>query len=247
MEEMGTLLMAEVWEQNKGLVSYVARRYLSINNAVCIDDLMQAGYIGLHNAVHNYDRNRGSFSTCAVFYLKKSMREAIGIRTKKMDPLDNAASLDAPISENEDFTMLDVLAAPEPGDWLETEELCKIVRSAVAVLPDSYREAIEAVYWKGMSARAAAEYLGVSKQNVYDRLDMGYSLLRLDKRVMALAIAYGIFDAIDAAPYKRTAETAAIQNIAAENNRTNIRHLFEVRECKALYDFLGSLATLKGG
>lgn len=49
---MGTLLMAEVWEQNKGLVSYVARRYLSINNAVCIDDLMQAGYIGLHNAVH---------------------------------------------------------------------------------------------------------------------------------------------------------------------------------------------------
>lgn len=43
--------MAELWQQNKGFIVRMARRYSQLAE---VDDLIQEGYIGLCNAVDGY-------------------------------------------------------------------------------------------------------------------------------------------------------------------------------------------------
>lgn len=64
--------MLWLWQQNRGLIYTIAKRYIGYSE---IDDLMQEGYIGLHEAVKRYDPDsENKFST----YLKLWIRQAIG-------------------------------------------------------------------------------------------------------------------------------------------------------------------------
>ena len=64
--------MLELWQQNKGFIAMIARRYSA---GAEMEDLEQEGYIGLCEAVRNYDPARGmSFISYAAFYIKRRMR-----------------------------------------------------------------------------------------------------------------------------------------------------------------------------
>ena len=59
-------MSAEVCSTHKGLVYHIAKQYLKVceyDRAIDIDDLAQAGYIGLMQAVQTYDETKSSFST----------------------------------------------------------------------------------------------------------------------------------------------------------------------------------------
>lgn len=63
-------------ERNIGLVKSIAQEYL--HSGELLDDLVQAGYIGLLNAVHNYDLSKGiKFSTYATHLIKGEIRHYI--------------------------------------------------------------------------------------------------------------------------------------------------------------------------
>ena len=62
--------MLQLYEQNRGIIAVLAKKYQ--NNAE-FDDLMQEGYIGLSNAVDAWEPERGTFITCAVFWIRQSM------------------------------------------------------------------------------------------------------------------------------------------------------------------------------
>ena len=64
--------MLQLWKQNKGFIAMIARRYSA---GAEMEDLEQEGYIGLCEAVRNYDPARGmSFISYAAFYIKRRMR-----------------------------------------------------------------------------------------------------------------------------------------------------------------------------
>ena len=63
--------LEDLWENNRALVAYIAKRYqVSSGRLYENDDLMQAGYLGLHVAAMTYLETRGaSFSTYSVFHI----------------------------------------------------------------------------------------------------------------------------------------------------------------------------------
>ena len=64
--------MLQLWKQNKGFIAMMARRYSA---GAEMEDLEQEGYIGLCEAVRNYDPARGmSFISYVAFYIKRRMR-----------------------------------------------------------------------------------------------------------------------------------------------------------------------------
>ena len=64
--------MLELWQQNKGFIAMMARRYSA---GAEMEDLEQEGYIALCEAVRHYDPDRGmSFISYAAFWIKRRMR-----------------------------------------------------------------------------------------------------------------------------------------------------------------------------
>ncbi len=62
----------QLWRQNKGFISMIARRYSA---GAEMEDLEQEGYIALCEAVRHYDPGRGmSFISYAAFYIRRRMR-----------------------------------------------------------------------------------------------------------------------------------------------------------------------------
>lgn len=67
--------MEQLYLQNKGVIYKIARRY---SNYVNIEDLMQEGYIGLHEAVSKYSSDREvKFITYASFWLQRAMESCL--------------------------------------------------------------------------------------------------------------------------------------------------------------------------
>jgi len=69
-------LRAEIVHRNIGLVKSIALKFLA--SGELLDDLIQAGYIGLLNAVSNYDLDRSNrFSTYASYLIQGEIRHYI--------------------------------------------------------------------------------------------------------------------------------------------------------------------------
>lgn len=63
--------MEQLWNQNTGMVAYIAWRY---RERAELDDLMQEGYLGLQEAVWRYDQSKGvPFINYATYWIKQGM------------------------------------------------------------------------------------------------------------------------------------------------------------------------------
>lgn len=70
------LLKEEIVQRNVGLVTSIAKEFL--HSGEPLEDLVQVGYIGLLNAVHNFELKRGNkFSTYATYLIKGEIRHYI--------------------------------------------------------------------------------------------------------------------------------------------------------------------------
>lgn len=77
-------------ENNIDLVKSVARRY--IGTGIEFDDLVQEGCIGLIRAADAFDPDRGSFSTCAVYWIKKTILQSLNHNSRIIRIPDNLSS-----------------------------------------------------------------------------------------------------------------------------------------------------------
>ena len=119
----------ELWEQVQRFARQQAAGYISQNLGLCTgagvepDDLLQAGFLALHDAVKGFDPAAGmAFVGYLAFHLKRYFREACGIRTSKRDPLLQAARLDKPVSEEDGAATLGELT-PDPQAEAERESV----------------------------------------------------------------------------------------------------------------------------
>lgn len=251
-------LMGKLWEENQGLIWYIAKRYREgCGRLFDTADLMQAGYLGLHAAAMVYFAGRGaSFATYAALHIRRAMREVAGLAGKR-DALFDACPLDAPVGEDGDDTLLDLIPAPWEDYLIELEELRHIIHVAVSRIRDrKAREAIQAVYRDGITLVEYARSEGISAHGAGERLQRGYAILRKDPSIIGLALAEGYdtqyvrYKGLGAYRGTSTVESAVIQQDHAERQRAGLYQQLKGAAEKAehrqaaLYQQLGELSGL---
>lgn len=171
----------ELWQQVQAFVRQQAARYFHQNAGLCVgagvvfDDLFQAGFLALCDAVNGYDPAAGlSFVGYLALHLKRHFREACGIRTTKHDPILQAARLDKPVSNEDGAATLGELTpdkrAEAEGEAVEDrifrEQLHEAMEKALGTLEPTQREAIRQRYYGGLTLGQTGAALGRSRERV---------------------------------------------------------------------------------
>lgn len=152
--------LIELWQQVRRMALKEAVRWAAYHsNGVDAEDLEQAGFIALMRAVDGFDPTAGArFSTWYYHFLKADFERATGRRTEKQqrDPLNDAASLDAPITEDSDLFLGDTVSDPraetEIADVerrLDQHRLHAALETAIATLPPELQLVIRGRYFRG--------------------------------------------------------------------------------------------------
>lgn len=137
--------MPELWEQVRRYVWQMASRRMYPDK----EDLLQSGYIALVEAVETYKEDGGmSFLNWFTYYLRNAFCQVEGRSTAKKgnDPLHHALSLDAPLDDEGDTTLRDIIAAPE-ANLEEQTELHIMLEDALQTLPERQLLAIRRRYY----------------------------------------------------------------------------------------------------
>lgn len=180
--------LAQLLEQNKGMIHKLARRYLPYivrRGGAEYDDLVQTAALGMIASVDRWESARGSFLPFSVLYMRRALRELAGIASSKRGLESKAIllPLDEPIEQgNPDSGHLSETVADEnavdPVEACAAADAITCVRAAVQRLPPAPQDAITRIYFNGerwptdSAARRAVE--------------KGIRLLRQDRRIRAL-------------------------------------------------------------
>lgn len=185
---------AQLWEEHHKLIRFVARRYrfaCQRDNAVDLEDLLQAGAIGLMEAADSWDEEQGAFSTWAVIHIRKRMREALGLNSRDPNRHQGLVPLDQPVFEdNEAASLLDTIqddSIPASDERLIAQDTASIVQDAIANIPDEpSRRVVELIGLQGLSVPQAASQLDM--ETAHARRLYGAALCRLgaDSTIQAL-------------------------------------------------------------
>lgn len=185
-------LMLQLWEQVRGWAAKTAIRWHDAwqgRAGVQMDDLMQCAFLALVGAVETFDQSAGAFTTWYTFYLKTAFCDAYGIRTQggRREPLNNAASLDTPISADDPDgnTLGDLVADPDgEGEYQALEDmdynqaLREALEAALNTIDPPCADAIRRRWFDGQTQQEIAESCGVVPQMIHNRERRGFSQLR---------------------------------------------------------------------
>lgn len=201
-EELVTLIQAgerdrlpELWERVERFVARQANRLLIVMgdsaaaHGLEFDDLYNSGYLALVSAVKLYDPEAGMrFIGLLALCLKTAFAEAGGWRTSKRDPLNRAASMDAPIGDDKDGDSKafgDFIPDPAAAqafqdveERLYQEQLHAALERALGTLEADEEATIRARYYQGQTLDEIAAAEGVYKETVRQWQEKGLRALR---------------------------------------------------------------------
>lgn len=176
--------MQEAW------IRYWANRYrwaTEQRNDIDYEDLYQAAFVGAYIAKLKYTQDKGKFSTFSSFYIRKEIRNLLGIKNGKIPPV--TVSLDEPISEDDDATRLDLIedeTIPDKEETLYEQERRQGVRAAIERLPDQQRQAMALFYFQGKGLQEIGKTLGISPRQVAHVIERARLAMRRDKLLREL-------------------------------------------------------------
>lgn len=170
--------MAELWQQNRGLVLKLIRPYLCFCNRGGIDedDLMQCGFIALSKAVNYFDAAKGfKFTSYLQRNIQNVVREALGFKSGRTVAPPFVQSLDEvlPGSEDESLTLGDIIpdeSAQEEfeqvqDDWQQAQ-LNSCFDECLSELPIRHALVLKGRYHEDKTLREVADDLSISYQRV---------------------------------------------------------------------------------
>ena len=157
-----------LWAQVERLVRDMAYKRLRGTNGaggVTVEDLEQAGFLGLLRALDTFNPAAGCrFTTWLAYHVRAAFGAAQG---RKADPVDRAASLDAPLDDDADPLVLgDTIPDPGAEQAMECVGVWDNLRGAVAGLPDGQRAVIRRRYWMGQTTAEIAAATGIPAKDV---------------------------------------------------------------------------------
>lgn len=221
-------LLPELWEQVRKFIAMKARDYIYKfdNPHGCeMDDLIQAGFLAVIAAIKYYKPEAGyKFTTFLGYNLKNAFKSAMGIRSEKRDWLNYAESLDVPVSEGSDMTLLDKIGDLTPRKATIEEEIVENVWNqelraalddAMNILSKSQKELLVLNYYYGLTLSEIAEMRGSSEQ--YISVRRHEALTRIynsrHRRVLAEFLYYSGFGFN---PYTTDTECIALREISTD-------------------------------
>lgn len=163
--------LAGLWDAVLWFIRVKAVGYAKNNIAgtVTAEDLVQAGFFAVYDAVQVYDETRGtSFLTVLKYYLQKRFAEEAGVRTSRRDGLQYADSTEQALYSNEDsMTIADTLEDENAAlelEGVEYRELVayarRVILAALDGLPEGYGVLLKGHYLDGFPLNAAAAVAG---------------------------------------------------------------------------------------
>lgn len=171
--------LPELWAQVERFVWQRAKRWatsLQGLGGVVEDDLHQAGYIAMLQAVETYREDKGkTFIGWFDYYLKKVFAEAYGLRSSRLqhDPLRTAIRFEDAIDDLDGITVGDSIPDPTAEDEIAAiaerdreQRLYAALKKTVAALPQTEREVLQARYYQGRTLQEIARDRGLSHERV---------------------------------------------------------------------------------
>ena len=166
--------LLQLWEQNDGLAHiFAARRYKRLvaqdnMHGADYDDLMQAVFLALVDAVGYYDPEKEhSFSNYWGTCVKTEFNSLLGTRSQKRDPIDFSVSLDTPLTDETDPDLL-VDIIPDPSDDYEKKdheiwcaELHEAVEKVLAEHVPDQEKVLRLRFYDGLNIKETAEQTGL--------------------------------------------------------------------------------------
>lgn len=188
----------DLYQENKGMLWAMARRfqgYCEQDRAVSVEDLFQAGFIGLVEAAQTFDKESGKpWSFHAKWYVKRAIYNTLGIRNGEFIRAEHGAvSLDRNLQgdNEESATLGDMLvddSLPDSDEALLLDELRRSVHDALDRLIDPRQRQITEMYMiQGRSLTDVAAEIGISTTRILQLYGRALSNLSRDIRLRSLA------------------------------------------------------------
>lgn len=159
-------LILPLWEKMEPLAKSMARRRVRGEWRCEYEDLLQAAFLGLIDAVRRYGRNSAS-SFSSVFYnsARDAFTHAMNLNRKRHDTI----SLEG-VADDGDRNQLERLEGPdmirELEDSIYKEQLRAALEQALEGLSSRQAQVIRARFLHGLSRAKAAEQLGVNVSSI---------------------------------------------------------------------------------
>ena len=191
-------LIPILWEKVRKLLYAMSDRFYRLNKDTCDSsgveawDIKQASYVAFLEAVKAYKPDSGNKFTAYLKYpFKNALRELLGIRTSKQEPLNNCGSLDKPIeqSDGDSCSLYEIIEDSASLDFTEKAERnceAETVRAIVDTLSEPYRGIIKAHFFEGMTLSAIGEKNGYSTSRTGQLYRKALRILRQDRQLRQL-------------------------------------------------------------
>lgn len=169
---------------------YWANKYRWVTlkyNDIDMEDLIQAARLGMFLAKQRYNPGNMSLDSYSVFYIRREIRNLIGIRNGQLPP--TILSLDEPIPGTEDITRGDALqdqTTPDLDEIASQEERRQGVRDSINRLNEPFREVMTQAYLERKSHAEIAEKMGVSVVKVQHLTEQGRKKMQRDRELRRL-------------------------------------------------------------
>ena len=157
----------ELWQAVERFAKKQALRWCRAwegRGGIVFDDLMQASFLALLDALGSWKPDGGSFIGWYAMRIKTAFAAVYGQRTEKQrrDPLQSAISLETPLEDsNEELTVADTV--PDPAAELAFDDVaaadmaCRLhdaLENALSTLPQEQADALRMKYFEGLQADA---------------------------------------------------------------------------------------------
>ena len=189
-------LIPILWEKVRNLLYMKSERFYKLHQASCdssgveVWDIKQACYGAFLEAVRAY-KPGSKFNSYLNFPFKNAVRELLGIRSTRQEPLNNCSSLDKEIesSDGDSCSILDLIADDTALDFVEDVDRsseAETVRQIVDTLSEPYRSVIKTYFFEGISLTAIGEKLNISPERVRQIKYKALRILRANKQLRQL-------------------------------------------------------------
>lgn len=167
--------MLTLWEAVERLVRLWASRYHTsgVTRLYDADDLTQAAYLALHDAVQGYDSTQASFTTYLHLHIRRRFAEVSGHRGTKHRPELCAVSLDVPLAEDETIMLADAIPDPDAErmfdcvtERIQNDQLHAALEECLSRLPQTHADMLRARYYDERTLSSIAAERGIKVETV---------------------------------------------------------------------------------
>lgn len=179
IQEGKTEYKEQLWIQCVDFVKYMANKHLVEYPDHCkwlFDDMVQQAYLHFDAAIQKHDNSRGKFLTYFEFYIKTAFAEVLYSRTEKQkhDPLNASVSLDIPLNDTDDLTLLETLIDTESEAYYrawEDEEFWRSVGDLIdaainETVDEQYRDFFRNMLKHGRTITGTLDMMGIDRNQI---------------------------------------------------------------------------------